>query len=52
MLHVPVVDGSIPHQVIGRYGAAKVILVPASAGTGIIAPAGARCVKRWAFAIS
>lgn len=37
MIDVPLVEGSIPHQVWGRYGAAKVLLVPAGAGTGIIA---------------
>ena len=37
MIDVPLVEGSIPHQVWGHYGAAKVILIPAGAGTGIIA---------------
>ncbi|MDG2185830.1 MAG: 30S ribosomal protein S5, partial [Mariniblastus sp.] len=37
MVEVPLVDGSIPHQVKGRFGAAKVILLPAGAGTGVIA---------------
>lgn len=43
-LSVPIVNGSIPHQVIGRYGAAKVILLPASPGTGIIAGPAVRAV--------
>ncbi|MEE2936199.1 MAG: 30S ribosomal protein S5 [Planctomycetota bacterium] len=37
MIDVPLVDGSIPHQVWGRFGAGKVLLIPAGAGTGIIA---------------
>lgn len=44
LIQVPVVNGSIPHQVIGNYGAAKVILVPAGAGTGIIAGQAVRAV--------
>lgn len=37
MVEVPIVNGTIPHEVIGEYGAAKVLLRPAYPGTGIIA---------------
>lgn len=44
MINVPVVGGSIPHQVWGKFGAAKVLLIPAGAGTGIIAGQAVRAV--------
>lgn len=39
---------TIPHQVIGRYGATKIVLVPASPGTGVIAGSSARAVLEYA----
>jgi len=44
LIEVPIVRNSIPHEVIGHYGAAKVLLKPASEGTGVIAGGGVRAV--------
>jgi small subunit ribosomal protein S5 len=44
LIRVPLREGTIPHQVLGHFGAGKVILKPASEGTGVIAAGGVRAV--------
>jgi small subunit ribosomal protein S5 len=44
MIEVSLVGTTIPHQVLSKYGGAKVLLKPASPGTGVIAGGGVRAV--------
>jgi len=44
MIEVPLQEGTIPHPVLAHFGAARVKLMPAAAGTGVIAGAAVRAV--------
>ena len=44
LVTVPIVGTSIPHEVIGKYGTGKVVLMPAPEGSGVIAGGPARAV--------
>lgn len=44
LFNVPLEGTTIPHRVMGRFGASKIALIPASEGTGVIAGATARSV--------
>ncbi len=44
LVQIPLIDGTIPHQVMGEAGAGRVVLRPASRGTGVIAGGAVRAL--------
>ena len=44
IVKIPIINGTVPHKIIGKHGASRVIIKPASPGTGIIAGGGVRAV--------
>ncbi|MEO8434085.1 MAG: 30S ribosomal protein S5 [Pyrinomonadaceae bacterium] len=46
LIRVPLINSTLPHQLIGRYGAGRVMMKPASQGTGVIAGGAVRAVMQ------
>jgi len=46
LIRVPLINNTLPHQLIGKYGAGRVMMKPASEGTGVIAGGAVRAIMQ------
>ncbi|MBA3323545.1 MAG: 30S ribosomal protein S5 [Pyrinomonadaceae bacterium] len=46
LIRVPLIENTLPHQLIGNYGAGRVMMKPASPGTGVIAGGAVRAIMQ------
>ncbi|MFV0389515.1 MAG: 30S ribosomal protein S5 [Pyrinomonadaceae bacterium] len=46
LIHVPLMDDTLPHEIIGHFGAGRVLIKPASQGTGVIAGGAVRPIMQ------
>lgn len=46
LIRVPLINNTLPHQLIGKFGAGRVLVKPASQGTGVIAGGAVRAVMQ------
>jgi small subunit ribosomal protein S5 len=44
LIEVPIKDGTIPHAILAKFGASKILLKPAAPGTGLIVGSAARAI--------
>jgi small subunit ribosomal protein S5 len=44
LVKVPILKGTVPHEALAKYGGARVLIMPASAGTGVVAGGAMRAV--------